>query len=157
MLITPATALKPNSALAGPLDDLDLADGAELDRQRAPGREAVVIGVHLAAVDQHQHALRIRLIVAAHADLSLIVSPLLEIHPGGALQHARQIIGAGAADIVSGDDLHVGRHIRHPLRRPGGAGGDRFLEQPLERAVVDRLRDAPRAGRITASGTRIRR
>ena len=38
MLITPAAALNPNSAVLGPFDGLDLADFGELDGDRAPFR-----------------------------------------------------------------------------------------------------------------------
>ena len=113
---------------AGPLHDFDLADGCELDRQRAPRREAVVVSVDLPAIDQNQQALRIGLVVAPHADVRIVGAPLQQIDVDNVAQHSGNVARSGAANVLRGNDLHIGRHFAGALWRTRRAGGNRLCE-----------------------------
>ncbi len=122
-----------------PLDDLDLADLVELHGDRGPDDAAVIHHVDLPAIDQH-HQMRVgRLVVAADADIGVGQAVLPHIDAGDEAQHVGDAGGAGAADVVLGDDLDIRRGVGGTLRLAGHRRGDGLAEQLLQRAVIDRL------------------
>ncbi len=95
-----------------------------------------MLRIDLAPVDEDEHARRERLIVAAQADVRIVIVPLHHIDAENMPQHARNIVSAGTADLVRRDDLHIRRDFGRPLRRAGRAGGNRFSEQLLQGTII---------------------
>ena len=99
--------IEPINGCGGSFHDLDFLDFWKRDRQERPEGTAKGIFIDWPTIDQYKQMIGSGLVVSSNTDVEIRASHLHDFHAWDAPEEGWNIGGAGMANILIGNDVHI--------------------------------------------------